>query len=122
MNINSKINDDMNMSDDRSMERGDYFDSFAMASRYHNSRQNSRMNALGIKDPTTSTRNKVGFFKKSLILVKDDDAEIAFKRSSMNSAMDELRVIFYINNKTLYQQQVDIQYRDDGNNYDITVK
>jgi hypothetical protein len=46
------------------------------------------------------TRNKVAFFKKSLILIKDDPQfELAFKRSSLNPQLDTVRIIFYVNNK-----------------------
>jgi hypothetical protein len=32
-------------------------------------------------DSKTCTRNKVAFFKNSMVLVRDDDIEIAYKRS-----------------------------------------
>lgn len=66
-----------------SMNRGNHFDTFQMAnisnvlpqSELGESRQ------MAYIDSTTSTRNKVGFFKQSLVLVRNDDLEIAFKKS-----------------------------------------
>jgi hypothetical protein len=46
------------------------------------------------------TRNKVAFFKKSLILIKDDPQfGLAFKRSGLNPELDGVRLIFYVSNK-----------------------
>lgn len=45
-------------------------------------------------------RQKIAFFKKSMVLVKSPEFDIAFKRSDFNYQMDKLRLILYVNNKT----------------------
>ena len=66
---------------------------------------------------TSSTlllRNKVAFFKKSLVLVRNDQKfEIAFKRSNLSPEMDSVRFIFYVNNKSDKDEAVDISYMHD---------
>jgi hypothetical protein len=42
----------------------------------------------------------VAFFKNSLVVAKDDQFEIAFKKSNLDNTYSKVRVIFYINNKT----------------------
>jgi hypothetical protein len=59
---------------------------------------------------STSTRNKVAFFKNSLVIVRDADVDIAFKRSEMNATLDKLRIIFYVNNKTQTRKGVNFNY------------
>lgn len=59
---------------------------------------------------TTSTRNKVAFFKNSLVLVREVDLEIAYKRSEMNENLDKIRIIFYINNKTSARKTINFHY------------
>ena len=66
------------------------------------SRQNSNM------DPRLSTRNKVAFFKQSLVLVRDHDFEIAFKRSELDESFSKLRIIFYVLNKTNHIKNVSV--------------
>lgn len=47
------------------------------------------------------TRNKVGFFKRSLIIVKSDHSfEIGFKKSESIKDYEVVNITFYINNKT----------------------
>lgn len=57
-------------------------------------------------DSATSTRNKVAFFKNSLVIFRDRDYEIAFKKSSLDPSYSQVRLIFYINNKTNFNQPV----------------
>ena len=52
--------------------------SFVNDSAINESRQMVNMSS------TTSTRNKVAFFKSSLVLIREPDIEIAFKRSDLN--------------------------------------
>lgn len=55
------------------MDRGSNFDSFSMANTaYGNSTMflNASKNLVAI-DAETSTRNKVAFFKKSLVIMRD---------------------------------------------------
>jgi len=59
---------------------------------------------------STSTRNKVAFFKNSLVIVRDADVDIAFKRSEMNATLDKLRIILYVNNKTQTRKSVNFNY------------
>jgi hypothetical protein len=59
---------------------------------------------------SVSTRNKVAFFKNSLVIVRDAGVDIAFKRSEMNEALDKLRIIFYVNNKTSSRKSVSFNY------------
>lgn len=59
---------------------------------------------------SVSTRNKVAFFKNSLVIVRDHDVDIAFKRSEMNESLDKLRIIFYVNNKTSTRKNVNFNY------------
>lgn len=35
-----------------------------------------------------------------MVLYKSQDFDIAFKRSDLNTEMDRLRIIFYVNNKS----------------------
>ena len=58
----------------------------------------------------TATRNKVAFFKNSLVLIRNPEFEIAYKRSDVNSSIDRLRLIFYVNNKTANPQRVNFRY------------
>lgn len=46
-------------------------------------------------------REKIAFFKKSMVLYKGEEFDIAFKRSDLNYEMDRLRVIIYVNNKVM---------------------
>jgi|JI6StandDraft_1071083.scaffolds.fasta_scaffold05434_2 hypothetical protein len=65
-------------------------------------------------------RNKVAFFKKSLVLVRNDpNFEIAFKRSSLSPEMDTIRFIFYINNKSDRDATADIAYEYDQSMYQL---
>ena len=66
-------------------------------------------------------RNKVAFFKKSLVLIRDDlNYELAFKRSDLNKEKDTLRVIFYINNKQSFPQSTTFDYEYDRSLYSIS--
>ena len=58
----------------------------------------------------TATRNKVAFFKNSLVLVRSADLDIAYKKSDLNPTMDKIRLIFYLNNKSSRTHRVNITY------------
>jgi hypothetical protein len=57
-----------------------------------------------------STRNKVAFFKNSLVLIREPELEIAFKRSDLDPTLSKLRIIFYVNNKSAVRKTVTFQY------------
>lgn len=68
------------------------------------------------------TRNKVAFFKKSLVILKNDPKyEIAFKRSELERDFTTVRLIFYVNNKTNKSQHMNIQYEYEPSQYQIRV-
>ncbi len=68
------------------------------------------------------TRNKVAFFKKSLVLIKNDpNYEVAFKKSDLNKECDTVRLIFYINNKTSQDRKVTIDYEYESVSYQILI-
>jgi hypothetical protein len=68
------------------------------------------------------TRNKVAFFKKSLVLIRDDpQLEVAFKRSNLNPELDTVRLIFYVNNKSVTDSYVIITYEYDESMYHIQI-
>lgn len=52
----------------------------------------------------------MAFFKNSLVIFRDQDYEIAFKKSNVDSTYSQIRVIFYINNKGHSTQPVNIEY------------
>jgi hypothetical protein len=95
-----------------SIGQGNHFDTFQMANTLSfvndaalgESRQMVRMSNA------TCTRNKVAFFKNSLVLVRDAEIEIAYKRSDMNKEMNKIRIIFYINNKSERAKKANITY------------
>ena len=70
----------------------------------------------------TSTRNKVAFFKNSLVLIRNEELDIAYKRSEMNSSLDKCRLIFYINNKTSTAKQVNIRYDYQHDYFDMRLQ
>lgn len=55
---------------------------------------------MGIRSLRTITKNKTAFFKNKMMLSKDHDFEIGFKKSSLEGNYDRIRIIFYVNNKT----------------------
>ena len=57
-----------------------------------------------------ATRNKVAFFKNSLVLIRSADLDIAYKKSDLNASLDKIRLIFYVNNKSSKAQRVNISY------------
>lgn len=69
---------------------------------------------------STLLRNKVAFYKKSLVLVRDDpNFELAFKRSELTKELDTARIIFYVNNKRDHNQAVSFKYEYDHTLYTI---
>lgn len=68
-----------------------------------------------------STRNKVAFFKNSLVLVREPQFEIAYKRSDMNETFDKLRIIFYVNNKSSVRRTINFNYEYQSEYFQITV-
>ena len=95
------------------IRQGNNFDTFHMAhtlsfineSAIGESRQMARMSSA------TATRNKVAFFKSSLVLIRNSDVEIAYKRSELNESLDKVRLIFYVNNKTPHNVPVNFSYQ-----------
>jgi len=67
-------------------------------------------------------RQKIAFFKKSMVLVKTPDFDIAYKRSDFNFQMDKLRLILYVNNKDSRKFNCTIEYDYDHEDFDIIVK
>jgi hypothetical protein len=94
------------------MEQGSRFDTFQMAntlsyvndSAIGQSRQMVRMSS------GACTRNKVAFFKNSLVLVREPNIEIAFKRSELDEKLSKVRIIFYVNNKSQQWKRVRLDY------------
>ena len=72
-------------------------------------------------DSKTSTRNKVGFFKDSLILIKNDSFEVAFKRSALVPSKDRARIIFFVKNKTSKNLSVNFHYEYDAGYFKLKV-
>ena len=105
--------------EDDSFENGERFDSFLEILSLENNREGERD---GLANPSVMTRNKVAFFKKSLVLIKNSEIEIAFKRSDLSSELNELRMIIYVKNKTNYRVQIASEYREPNNDISITTK
>ena len=76
----------------------------------------------GIENSRTATKNKVAFFKSKMLISKDNDFEIGFKRSSLEGDYDRVRIIFYVNNKTFTSKFTRINYEYESAYYDIEVK
>lgn len=76
----------------------------------------------GIENIRTATKNKVAFFKPKMLISKDNDFEIGFKRSSLEGDYDRVRLIFYVNNKTFTSKFTRITYEYESSYYDIDVK
>jgi hypothetical protein len=70
----------------------------------------------------TATRNKVAFFKNSLVLVRSADLDIAYKKSDLNPTMDKIRLIFYLNNKSSRAHRVNITYEAQKEYFNIKVQ
>ncbi len=64
----------------------------------------------------------MAFFKNSLVLVRNSEVEIAFKKSDMNERMDKVRIILYVYNKTPVQKMANINYEYQQEYFDIRVK
>lgn len=73
----------------------------------------------GIENSRTATKNKVAFFKPKMLISKDNDFEIGFKRSSLEGDYDRVRLIFYVNNKTFSSKFTRITYEYESSYYDI---
>lgn len=82
---------------------------------------NASKNEIAI-DSVTSTRNKVAFFKNSLAIYRDDFVEIAFKRSNLEQTYSQVRIIFYVNNKSASNEPVRIEYDYETTYYNFKVK
>jgi hypothetical protein len=55
------------------------------------------------------------------VLVKEQDLDIAFKKSDFNSSMDKIKIIIYINNKTSVMKRASINYEYQNDYFDIKV-
>ena len=69
-----------------------------------------------------ATRNKVAFFKNSLVLIRSADVDIAYKKSDMNPTMDKYRLIFYVSNKSSQTQRVNVTYEVQKEYFNIKVQ
>ena len=85
----------------------------------HEIMQNSR---LGIENPQTVYRNKLSYFKSSGILVRDDDFQIGYKKSSLDFHRSRQKTILYFHNKTRNDQKVQVFYDYQQNYYDLNIK
>lgn len=74
----------------------------------------------GVEDVRTATRNKVAFFKSSGLIVREQDFEIAYKRTEANNQASN-RVILYFNNKTNQPHRINVKYEWEPNYYDLMV-
>nr|BAK02724.1 predicted protein [Hordeum vulgare subsp. vulgare] len=103
--------------------RSKHFDTFQLANSLsfvgegaiNESREMVHMSSEG------STRNKVAFFKNSLVLLREAELEIAFKRSDMNQQLDKLRIIFYLNNKSNSHKRIAFNYDHQPDYFKINV-
>ena len=57
-----------------------------------------------------------------MVLLKNPDFDIAFKRSDFNYQMDKLRLILYVNNKTTRRYDCTIEYEYERDDFDILVR
>ena len=99
------------------------FSSFSLAQSLYNKSSmflNASKNLLAM-DGVISTRNKVAFFKKSLVLVREPSFEIAYKKSELDQQMRTIRLIFYVNNKADHSVAVEIDYDFDLEHYTVEV-
>lgn len=64
----------------------------------------------GVDDPKTAVRNKIAFFKNAGVIVRDQDLEIAYKRSE-GSNLAANRIILYFNNKINKPRIVKVYYQ-----------
>lgn len=64
----------------------------------------------GVDDPKTAARNKIAFFKNAGVIVRDQDLEIAYKRSE-GSNLTANRVILYFNNKVNKPRVIRVYYQ-----------
>lgn len=67
-------------------------------------------------------REKIAFFKKSMVLYKGEHFDIAYKRSDLNVEFDRLRVILYVNNKDNKRVDCVVEYDYEREDYDLTVR
>ncbi len=63
----------------------------------------------------------MAFFKESLILIKNDTFELAFKKSALVSTKDRVRVIFFVRNKTSQAITVNLRYEYDASYFKLKV-
>lgn len=63
----------------------------------------------------------MAFFKDSLILLKNDQFELAYKRSALVKTKDRVRVIFFVRNKTSQVMTVNFRYDFDAGYFKLKV-
>lgn len=102
-----------------SLLNGNNFGSYIQINDEYYSNNNQK---LGIHHDSTCSRNKVAFFKDSLVIVKDKNVEIAFRKSNLNPDLNEQTVAFFIKNKTADEIEIDIDYKNYGGDYRIDVE
>ena len=87
------------------------YDSFTLSQSMYSERNLPIVQSkIGIENNRTATKNKVAFFKSKMLISKDNDFEIGFKRSSLEGDYDRVRLIFYVNNKTFSSKFTRITY------------
>lgn len=97
---------------------------FDMSKSYYSDQGDFSSSKLGIDNSRTVGKNKTAFFKKTGILIREDEFEIAYKRSDPEERdnFSSVRIILYFNNKTGLQKNVDTDYEYESNYYDLDVK
>lgn len=133
--FNSKLNanNDVYRNYDTMSERGfdneknrDHFSIFDASrshySEYGSNEPNTYMSngSSGVEDVRTAIRNKVAFFKSSGLIVREQDFEIAYKRTEANNQASN-RIILYFNNKTNQPHRISVKYEWEPNYYDLMV-
>lgn len=70
----------------------------------------------------TSAEKKYLFFKKSMVLYKSPDFDIAFKWFDLNIELDRLIIILYVNNKLNTKVDCKIEYDFERDDFELMVK
>ena len=102
---------------------GEKYSVFDMSRSYY-SDQGFNDSKIGISSQKTVGKNKAAFFKKSGVLIREDEFEVAYKRSDPKSSDNytKVRIILYFNNKTGNNKKVDVDYDYEKKYYSLEVK
>lgn len=57
-----------------------------------------------------------------MVLYKGQDFDIAFKRSDLNTELDRLRIILYVNNKLGSKIDCKVEYDYEREDFDLVVR